>query len=135
MSESCFKPQFQCRLEQISGFPSVRRGCFGGNAQILRTVELFIPILGQAPARLGFRSQICGVEALTGCLLQLEMKHFTSWGSGKTKGFWCERPSSAAAAASASRTAPPLSPLITQHSAAAAYIQFHTAAKKIFLDG
>lgn len=44
----------------------------------------------------------------------------------KSRGL-CERPSSAAAASGA---ASPLSPLITQHSASAAYIQFHTAAKK-----
>lgn len=59
-----------------------------------------------------------------GCerMLQLKMKRFTSHSRGL-----CERPSSAAAASGA---ASPLSPLITQHSASAAYIQFHTAAKK-----
>lgn len=55
-----------------------------------------------------------------------EHKAFHKSGNGKTKGFWCEQRSSAAAC----RTAPPLSPLITQHNATAAYIQFHTAAKK-----
>lgn len=57
-----------------------------------------------------------------------ENEAFHISGNGKTKGFWCERPISAAAAAS--RTAPPLSPLITQHSTTVAYIQFHTVAKK-----
>lgn len=93
------------------------------NAQILGAAQLLPPFLSN-PSAFGFLlSKIC-CSGPAGCLLQLHIS-----GNGKTKGFWCERPSSAAEAA-ASRTAPPLSPLITQHSATAAYIQFHTAAKK-----